>query len=47
MVCRALVVVLLERIEGEMKHPEDREVVRKYLEKVKKSAWSEVAKELL
>ena len=43
---KAQVVLLLEKIEEELESERDRAILRKYIEKVKRTAWAELMAEL-
>ena len=43
---KAQVILLLERIEEELRDNHDKKVVREYIERIRKSAWAEIIREL-
>ena len=47
MITKSEVVILLERIAEELKHEEDRQVLLKYADKIKRAAYAEIIAELL
>ena len=47
MITKSEVVVLLERIAEELKHEDDRKILQEYIDRVKRSAYAEVVRELL
>ncbi len=46
MCTKAQVILLLEKIESEMVSEHDRKVIREYIERIRKTAWAELVREL-
>ena len=47
MIAKSEVVILLERIAEELKHEEDRKILQKYVDRVKRTPYIEVVRDLL